>query len=101
SFIEFKLDIQNGKNLTDDRVNSSGSIMELQVNDLQETNRLLNQVNFSDIFETLNSAENIYCYGTGHTQQSYMRELSRNFMNISKKWVIYLTGQSELESIGS
>lgn len=96
SFAEFKVELKNEQGANKQE---SLALIDIQKKDLSETERLLRQTNFEKIFELIEATEIIYCYGTGHTQQNYMRELSRNLMCIGSKRVIYLSGKSELESI--
>ncbi|BDR57751.1 MurR/RpiR family transcriptional regulator [Xylocopilactobacillus apicola] len=97
SFAEFKVKIKAESTQYNKLPNSD--LIEAQKKDLQETERLLQQVNFSAIFKVLDYADFIYCYGTGHSNQNCIKELSRNLMSIGNKRVVYLSGKSELESI--
>lgn len=99
SFAEFKVKLE--EEMVPPVSQKTSHLIDVQQGDLSETKRLLRQTNFKGIFQMLDDSEFIYCYGTGHTQQNYMRELSRNLMSIGSKRVIYLSGKSELESIVS
>ncbi|WP_334333084.1 MurR/RpiR family transcriptional regulator [Companilactobacillus sp. HBUAS59544] len=67
--------------------------------DIDKTNNLLLQTNFQQINKLIQNATAIYVYGTGHSQANYMRELSRNLMQLVNVPVIFLSGLSEFESV--
>ncbi|MHC5249380.1 MurR/RpiR family transcriptional regulator [Enterococcus sp. LJL120] len=97
SFAEFRVQLKIEADAQISEKNAD--VLELQTKDLAETKRLLRQINFTAIFDDFEQLEFIYCFGTGHTNQNYIRELSRNLMGIGNKRVIYLSGMSELESV--
>lgn len=94
-FSDFKNQI--GKELSKDKSTNS-SIELLQLDTLTKTKNILSQTDFSAVFSRIDSAENIYCFGTGHTINNYMREFGRNLMFVTNKRVVFMTGMSELES---
>lgn len=98
SFAEFKLMAKEDLCVKAQTVDLT-QILDIQLNDINETRRLLSQVDFTSLFNRYSQSEFIYCYGTGHTNQNYIRELSRGLMSIGTKRVIHLSGKSELESI--
>lgn len=67
---------------------------ELLMSDIQATNDLLSQLNFLPTIEAIQKAEHIFCYGTGVSQQSIVRQLSKNLMLVGK---IVVTLQTHTE----
>lgn len=97
SFAEFRIDLKSQAKKTP--ATDSTALLELQQQDLNETFKLLEKINFAAIFQCFDHANFIYCYGTGHSNQDCIRELSRNLMSIGNKRIVYLSGKSALESI--
>lgn len=60
------------------------SAQELLISDLQVTNDLLAQLNFEPMVAAIRQAKHIFCYGTGVSQQSIVRQLSKNLMSVGK-----------------
>lgn len=69
----------------------------LLLKDLDDTRNLLEKQHFLPISETVHNARFIFCYGTGNSQQSIMRQLSKNLMQAGKV-VIGLPSKTELFS---
>lgn len=59
--------------------------LDMQVKDLEQTQRLLQQTDFSEIVEKMYQAETIYCYGTGFSQKNSLSELSQAMMYMNKR----------------
>lgn len=98
TFAELKVSLKN--EIASKKVSlRKENLMELQQYDLHQTQQLFDQTDFSGLFALLTEAECIYCYGTGHIHQNIMRELSRNFMYLTNKKVIRMSGKSEFESL--
>lgn len=97
SFAEMRLDLKN--ELIRKSNSNEYDILNNQNEDISKTNSLLLQTNFQPINDLFDSATAIYVYGTGHSQNNYMRELSRNLMALVNVPVIFLSGQSEFESV--
>ncbi len=97
SFAEMRLDIKSS--IVKKAESEEYDILENQNTDITKTNSLLLQMNFEPINQLFDSASAIYVYGTGHSQNNYMRELSRNLMALVKVPVIFLSGQSEFQSV--
>ena len=98
SFAELKLTLSNErKSLSIPKEHND--FIQLQQQDLLKTRKIIEQTNFKPIFELLDQTNIIYCYGTGHSIQNCMRELSRHLMSMCQKHVIYIVGQNELETM--
>lgn len=97
SFAAMRLDLKN-ELMQKSKVGEYG-VLENQNIDISKTNSLLLQMNFDPINQLFDSASVIYVYGTGHSQNNYMRELSRNLMALVKVPVVFLSGQSEFQSV--
>lgn len=94
SFAEFKLELKGTI------VRSPATdVMESKKIDVEMTEKLLAQTDFSTLNKLIHDAKIIYCYGTGHSQQNYMREFSRNLMIIASKPIVFLSGQNEFETV--
>lgn len=98
SFAELKLTLSNETN-NHSFQKEYNNFIELQQQDLLKTKKMIEQTNFNPIFELLDQTSIIYCYGTGHSIQNCMRELSRHLMSMCEKQVIYIVGQNELETM--
>ncbi|GCF94867.1 HTH-type transcriptional regulator GlvR [Enterococcus florum] len=61
------------------------STLDLQTKDLEQTQRLLQQTDFSELVEKMYQAETIYCYGTGFSQKNSLSELSQAMMYMNKR----------------
>lgn len=97
SFAEMRFDLKN--NLAEKTQSNEYNALKNQNIDITKTNSLLLQMNFKPINKLFDSASAIYVYGTGHSQNNYMRELSRNLMALVSIPVIFLSGQSEFQSV--
>jgi RpiR family glv operon transcriptional regulator len=64
---------------------SEQALMQLQKQDLEQTNRLIQQTDFTDIIYAMYQAETIYCYGTGFSQKNSLSELSQAMMYKGKR----------------
>lgn len=64
---------------------SEQTLMQLQKQDLEQTNRLIQQTDFTDIIYAMYQAETIYCYGTGFSQKNSLSELSQAMMYKGKR----------------
>lgn len=73
------------QNIIHDEVNS----LKLQRQDLEQTNRLIQQTDFSMIIEAMDEAETIYCYGTGFSQKISLSELSQFMMYKNKRMLSF------------
>lgn len=67
---------------------------ELLATDIQATSDLLSQLNFQPMIQAIQKAQHIFCYGTGVSQQSVVRQLSKNLMSVGK---IVVTLQTHTE----
>ncbi|MDT2600152.1 MurR/RpiR family transcriptional regulator [Enterococcus hulanensis] len=61
------------------------STLEMQTKDLEQTQRLLQQTDFTEIIKKMYQAETIYCYGTGFSQKNSLSELSQAMMYMNKR----------------
>ncbi len=59
--------------------------LEMQTKDLEQTHRLLQQTDFTEIIKKMDQAETIYCYGTGFSQKNSLSELSQAMMYMNKR----------------
>lgn len=75
------------------------NLLGAQDSDITKTKNLLLQTNFLPIDEHIAGAKAIYCYGTGHNLLNYMRDFSRNLMNLVRVPVVFLGGISEFEAV--
>ncbi|MFC2820498.1 MAG: MurR/RpiR family transcriptional regulator, partial [Veillonella sp.] len=97
SFAAMRLDLKN--DLVKKIESNEYGVLKNQNIDIAKTNSLLLQMNFKPINKLFDTATAIYVYGTGHSQNNYMRELSRNLMALVNVPVIFLSGQSEFQSV--
>lgn len=58
--------------------------IEYTKNDINLTMTMMTSLNLSGLFESINTAENIYVVGNGYTQLNVAEELKRNFFNVGK-----------------
>ena len=96
SYAEMRYELK--RELTKPSSSGPNDAFESQQVDINKTNSLLLQTDFAPINRLIANSHAIYVYGTGHSQMNYMRELSRNLMDLVKVPVIFLSGQSEFEA---
>ena len=97
NFAELRYELKS--NIEKENMSIQYKVIDQQRNDISKTNSMLMQTSFDSINHLLKNSTAIYVYGTGHSQANYMRELSRNLMLLVNVPVIFLSGQSEFESV--
>lgn len=79
-FSEFKYSIKNIPKQP--LVNKN--LLDLQINDIEATLKLLKQSDVVNIIKKMHKAERIFGFGTGWGQRNALIELNRNFMSMGK-----------------
>lgn len=82
-YSEFKYALRDDIREEPDRIHSS-SFMEMQESDLKQTKKHLSRSNMTEILEKIDTAETIYCYGTGWGQRTVLEDFIRSFIALER-----------------
>ena len=91
-FSEFKYSMKSLPKKQEQRKN----LLDLQIEDISATLKLLRQSEIKTIVDKLSKAERIFAFGTGWGQQNALQELSRNLMRVGKH-VLVIPAKLELD----
>lgn len=81
-----------------EEVEQETNILVKQKNDIMQTLVNLGAYDLEPIYQSMNQAETIYCFGTGHTQQHAMSEFSKMMFHMEKK-VMIIPSKNELDMV--
>lgn len=94
-FSEFKFSLKQDMQKKGEQ--EVGDIFEAQALDIKRTQHLLEVTDFSEIVTKIFSAKHIYCFGTGYSQRTVIKEWSKQMMYLGK-WVIHLLSKTEFDA---
>ena len=84
-FSEMKFYLEQSLNRKKENKHADQTLLQLQKQDLEQTHRLIQQTDFTDIIHAMYQAETIYCYGTGFSQKNSLAELSQALLYKNKR----------------
>lgn len=91
-FSEFKYILKN----TEETSMVSKDLIQLQIEDIEATLKLMKQSDVKTMVEVMAQAERIFGFGTGWGQRNALKELSRNLMRVGKH-VLLIPAKTEFD----
>lgn len=94
-YSELKYSLKNDYSKPDTN-NTENSFVNMQERDIQSTIKLFFQTDKNDLLKKIDSAKNIFCYGTGWGQRDVLNDFSRSMVPLNR-YPILLSSETELK----
>lgn len=94
-YSELKYSLKNHYSTHDSSI-SKDDFVSMQEGDIQSTIKLFHQTDKNDLLKELDSAKNIFCYGTGWGQRDVLTDFSRSMVPLNR-YPILLSSETELK----